>query len=144
MTSRSSVESAPVTILAMIALIFPAELEPTKVSIRTSPASSACSPHACARRITGTNPARDTGFGLPKRAWARDELCDNRIYEVPLGSDSGSLATPIIPAQGSTSPVTTRSTRQILRWIQAEQRITLSSIYVGYNMVPLRATQPRQ
>jgi hypothetical protein len=53
------------------------------VPIRTSPASSACSPQARARRITGTNPAHDTRFGSSKRAWARDELCNNRIYEVP-------------------------------------------------------------
>jgi len=57
-------------------------LEPTEVPIRTSPASSACSPQACARRITGTNP-HDTRFGSSKRAWARDELYNNRIYEVP-------------------------------------------------------------
>lgn len=87
-TSRSSIESAPVTIPATIAVIFPAGLEPIEVPIPTNAASNSCSPQDWARRITGTSPAHHTRVGSSKRAWVRDELCNNRIYEVPsqLGS----------------------------------------------------------
>ena len=82
-TSRSSMESAPVTIPATIAVIFPAGLVPIEVPRCTSAASSPCRPQDWARPITGTNPAHDTTFGSSKCARVRDAPCNNRIYEVP-------------------------------------------------------------
>jgi len=82
-TSRSSIESAPVTIPATIEVILSAGLVPTDVPRRTHRANNPTSPHAWAKRITGTNPAHDTRFGSSKYACVRDALCNNRIYEVP-------------------------------------------------------------
>ncbi len=76
-------ESAPVTIPATIAVIFPAGLVPIKVRIRTSRASSPCRPAGLGQAHHRHQPAHDTKFGSSKCARVRDALCNNRIYEVP-------------------------------------------------------------
>ena len=75
-------QSALVTIPAMIEVILSPGLVPIDVAIRTHRASNPTSPQTWASRITRTRPARDTRFGSPKLACVRAALSPD--YELAV------------------------------------------------------------
>src|SRR5882672_6252273 len=82
-TFRSSMLSAPATIPATIALIFPAGFDPTEVDRWTFRATIPGRSHNSANRITGSRPAHDTRFGSSKDARTTGLSCRNLIPQVP-------------------------------------------------------------
>ena len=75
--------SAPASIPATIALIFPAGFDPIEVGRWTFSATIPGRSHASASRITGSRPAHDTRFGSSKDARTTGASCRNLISQVP-------------------------------------------------------------
>ena len=67
--------SAPASIPATIALIFPCGFDPTEVDRWTFSATIAGRSHDSASRITGSKPAHDTRFGSSKTGAPPDHPC---------------------------------------------------------------------
>ncbi len=123
-TSRSSMESAPAIMPVTIAGTFNRAFAPTAtVTFRCRPTRPARS-QRCTRRITGTSPAHDTRFGSSNRADVFAALCNNRISQMPFGLGAWGLRKHHHPRSEGICPVTTRSTPDILRWIEAQDELS--------------------